>query len=71
MNFLRKSIAPLFLMLAIAAAFSSCKKYEEGPGFSLRSPEGRLEGTWKVEMATEKDGTNSTADYNGVNFILM
>ena len=66
MNFIKKSIAPLFLLLAIAATFGACKKYEEGPGLSLRSPEVRIEGTWKVFKATDKDGNDFTADFNGV-----
>lgn len=39
------------------AAFSvlflvSCGKYEDGPGFSLRSKEARLAGTWTFEKVT-------------------
>lgn len=34
----------------------------------MRSPEARIEGTWKVFKATDKDGDDFTADYNGVTF---
>lgn len=38
------------LMIAIASilVLGSCGKYEEGPGFSLRSKKGRLAGEWQM-----------------------
>ncbi len=37
------------LALILAISFSSCKKYEDGLGFSLRSKKGRLCGDWKIK----------------------
>jgi hypothetical protein len=36
------------LAIAIMLNISSCKKYEEGPGFSLKSKIARLTGEWEV-----------------------
>jgi len=42
-----------FIMLAMAfmalATFSSCGKYEDGPGFSLSSKKARVANTWVIE----------------------
>jgi hypothetical protein len=38
----------LALAIAIMLNISSCKKYEEGPGFSLKSKIARLTGIWEV-----------------------
>lgn len=39
-------------MLAVAVllsfSFTSCKKYEDGPSFSLKTKTGRLTGEWEV-----------------------
>ena len=40
----------LILIFGITFFLSSCEKYEEGPAFSLRSPEKRLTGTWGLSM---------------------
>lgn len=45
---------------------TGCKKYEEGPGFSLRSKKERVANLWKIEYAYDyKDSVNITADYAG------
>ncbi|MEX0966720.1 MAG: hypothetical protein WD077_05745 [Bacteroidia bacterium] len=36
---------------AILFNLQACKKYDEGPGFTLRTPEGRLEGEWELTKA--------------------
>ena len=45
--------------LAIAtiaiASLASCGKYEEGPGFSLRSKKARLTGEWELKKLTFND----------------
>jgi len=41
--------------VVIALNFSSCKKYEDGPMFSLRTKTARLTGTWEV---VKIDGEN-------------
>jgi hypothetical protein len=48
-------------MLSIAAVvFTGCGKYEDGPAFSLRSKNARLQGEWEL---TEAEGPDFT--YNG------
>jgi hypothetical protein len=50
------------LITAFAMLFLvSCGKYEDGPGFSLRSKEARVAGTWTVEKYYA-DGVDITAD---------
>ena len=44
----------VFLLMVIIF-ITSCKKYEEGPKFTLRTPEKRLETTW----ATDKISINN------------
>jgi len=46
------------LLLVIAIAFGACKKYEEGPGFTLRGKKGRLKGGYLVISHTE-DGVST------------
>lgn len=49
-----------------AMLLTSCKKYEEGPGFSLRSKEERVANLWKINYAYDyKDSVITTADYAG------
>ncbi len=36
--------------------FSSCKKYEDGPSFSLKSKKGRLAGEWEVVKLETSNG---------------
>ncbi|MDP2174298.1 MAG: lipocalin family protein [Bacteroidota bacterium] len=43
----------LFPLVCLMFVFSSCKKYEDGPGFSLRSKTARVAGEWKVEKQIE------------------
>ena len=37
------------IVILSTMTFDSCKKYEDGPAFSLRSKTARLTGTWKVD----------------------
>ncbi len=55
----------LFGALLLSAIFiiSSCKKYEEGPAFSLRTKKARLCGDWKIESITY-DGVDNTSNYS-------
>jgi len=63
-----KSINLIFaLVIALAFIFSSCKKYEDGPAFSLRSKKERIANTWVIESAVRND-VNITDSYK--DFIL-
>ena len=47
------------LTILVGLQLASCGKYEEGPGFSLRSKTARLAGEWTIEKATV-DGQDFT-----------
>lgn len=51
------------LILASVSTISSCKKYEEGPAFSLRTKKARLTGDWKISSVTI-DGSDVSGTYN-------
>jgi hypothetical protein len=53
----------LLIPAAILLCVTACKKYEDGPAFSLRSKSERVENKWKIGQALE-DGKDVTADYN-------
>jgi|YNPMSStandDraft_1061717.scaffolds.fasta_scaffold00167_7 hypothetical protein len=55
---MKKTILVALLSIFIFA----CKKYEEGPMFSLRSKEERLANTWKVKQYFE-NGVDKTKDF--------
>lgn len=48
------------LTILVGLQLASCGKYEEGPGFSLRSKTARLAGEWSIEKVTI-DGEDYTA----------
>ncbi|MBK8340913.1 MAG: hypothetical protein IPK99_13355 [Flavobacteriales bacterium] len=52
------NISPTRTLLVLTAciALAGCKKYDDGPAFSLRSREERVANNWRVEQAT--DGGN-------------
>jgi len=50
------------LLFGVVAAFTSCKKYEEGPLLSLKSKNGRITGEWELK---EYNYTNTT-DYGTI-----
>lgn len=54
-NFYMKKISLiLFSVLALGlVTFSSCGKYEDGPGFSLSSKKSRVVNTWVIEKYIE------------------
>ncbi len=55
-----KKLSILFAAFAVVF-LASCGKYEDGPGFSLRSKEARVAGTWTIEKYYA-DGVDITAD---------
>ena len=57
----------LLLILAITTGLSSCKKYEEGPSFTLLSAKARISGNWTLSSFT----TNGNAvNFNGAKSTL-
>ena len=61
-----KTIKLTTLLLALALVFgsTSCKKYEDGPGLSLRTKTARVAGDWEVEKYISADGTEDTDSDN-------
>ncbi len=57
-----KKLSTIFLVIVVVAvAISSCRKYEEGPNISFRSKKARLTNNWRVESA-EVNGTEVSQD---------
>lgn len=52
-------IAALFIAAVFTMTFESCGKYEEGPGFSLKTKKGRLARAWKIDKYI--DGATGTS----------
>lgn len=53
----------ILLLAVLVIPFASCKKYEEGPGLSLRSRTARVANTWKVEYYSI-NGNDQTSAFN-------
>jgi len=62
-----KTIKETLTIIALGSVLlAGCKKYEDGPAFSLRSKKERVANTWKIDYAYDfKDSINVTADYTG------
>lgn len=63
-----KKYIKLSIILSVSALFlfSGCKKYEEGPSFSLSSKKSRLTNTWKfVKVFDVTTNEDLTADFTG------
>ncbi|MFZ5552995.1 MAG: hypothetical protein ACOZCO_07755 [Bacteroidota bacterium] len=44
-----KTIHVIITMLIFSSILTSCGKYEEGPGFTIRTKTHRVAGTWKIQ----------------------
>lgn len=55
----------LFLLSIISIIGSSCKKYENGPDFSLLPAKERLANSWKLSSYSE-DGVDKTDLFNSL-----
>jgi len=51
------------IALIIGSIFSSCKKYEEDYGLMMKSPKGRLVGTWKITQIDSDTISIRLTDY--------
>ncbi len=53
-----KKIKNLLLVLVVTTfALSGCKKYEDGPSFTLKSAKARMVNDWKLDKVYSIDGT--------------
>lgn len=68
-----KIILKLFIVFTLFIGFTtSCKKYVDGPAFSLRTKKARLCGDWKIQSVTV-NGNDMTSAFNtllGANYVL-
>lgn len=48
-------------MMMLTLTLTSCNKYEDGPGFSLRSAKARISRTWKPVEYVSSNGTTVAA----------
>jgi hypothetical protein len=62
-------------ILLISCLFSACKKYDEGPVFSLKSKTTRLKGDWNLvfleETSTFETRTSLQSKFDGKTFTLV
>ncbi|MBL4578734.1 MAG: hypothetical protein JKX74_09695 [Flavobacteriales bacterium] len=59
-------ITLFFASILILTSFASCKKYEEGPAFTLSTKKARVANEWKVDYAFDfDDNLEVTSDYVG------
>lgn len=49
--------------LVLCMVYSSCKKYEEDYGLMMKSPKGRLVGTWKIMQLDSDTASLKLSDY--------
>ena len=59
-----KKLSILFAAFAVVF-LASCGKYEDGPGFSLRSKASRIAGSWTIDKYTI-DGVDYSSDLSGI-----
>lgn len=55
------------LFFAIIALISSCKKYPEGPGLTIRTNTHRLVNVWKVEKVL-LNNSDVTSSFTSINY---
>ena len=61
-----KKISILFAAFAVLLLVS-CGKYEDGPGFSLRSRASRIAGSWTIDKYTV-GGVDYSSDLSGISW---
>ena len=61
---MKKLAIILTIVAATAMIFSSCGKYEQGPGISLLTKKARITGTWVQGETTTNGIVHPTEDYS-------
>jgi len=61
---MRRLALKLICLAVVGLTVASCGKYEEGPGFSLRTKKSRLAGVWEVEKYILPNGTEIEDNLN-------
>lgn len=50
----------------IAANFTNCGKYDDGPGMSLRTKKARITNTWRFDKVISSTGSTVTSQYDDI-----
>lgn len=62
---MKRTLIVAGIALALVFAGVSCNKYEDGPSISLRGKKNRVDGKWKVALATY-DGADIAGLFEGM-----
>lgn len=66
-----KKLTFTFTFLILIGLFFSCKKYEEGPSFSLRSKKSRLVAIWQIkEVQIPEINFNATTFFSNLKIVF-
>ncbi|MDD4149431.1 MAG: hypothetical protein PHE33_05325 [Bacteroidales bacterium] len=66
-NFISKRIVLIFTVLVLMGmGFNSCKKYEEGPSFTLLTATNRITGTWELKETSLNGAVININDIIGI-----
>lgn len=61
----------ILMLMSVLLGVAACGKYEEGPGFSLRSKTARVANEWKVDYAIDyNDNVETTTDFTGETWVF-
>ena len=61
-NIMKQILKILAVAAVLTISVSSCKKYTDGPGFSLRSKKARMCGDWKLKASNVNGNDLSLSD---------
>jgi hypothetical protein len=68
---MKKINISLIVIIAVAITFAGCKKYDDGPSFSLKSKTARLARTWTIDKvmlnSIDMSPAEITMDQGGTN----
>lgn len=56
-----KKVICFLMLIVLTGVTTNCKKYEEGPAFTLLSKKSRIDNTWKLDKYYE-NGNDKTSD---------
>ncbi len=63
-------IGSLILLIGVASIFSSCKKYQYGPAFSLHSKTSRIVNDWSADQLIDSSGTDVTSTFTSYELMM-
>ncbi|HBS85418.1 MAG: hypothetical protein A2W91_16550 [Bacteroidetes bacterium GWF2_38_335] len=68
---MKNLIKPILILSIVALVFQNCGKYEEGPGFSLRSKSARIDNLWVMEKEYENGEEKELSPFNSYFFLEL